>query len=142
MKIKIKMLPVYAIIFFMILGVGLLKPFTGSLSWGMTDNIIMETGIFSIVLCAIYLIRYRPKCDMIYAYLLLTLIILIVGVHTSVMAGKNVYSYDVRMPVYKYSYIFLAFPIYQLLSSRIWKFEKFLNLIVNVFKIIFNLYCL
>ena len=116
MKIKIKMLPVYAIIFFMILGVGLLKPFTGSLSWGMTDNIIMETGIFSIVLCAIYLIRYRPKCDMIYAYLLLTLIILIVGVHTSVMAGKNVYSYDVRMPVYKYSYIF----------------EKFLNLIVNV----------
>lgn len=132
MKIKIKMLPVYAIIFFMILGVGLLKPFTGSLSWGMTDNIIMETGIFSIVLCAIYLIRYRPKCDMIYAYLLLTLIILIVGVHTSVMAGKNVYSYDVRMPVYKYSYIFLAFPIYQLLSSRIWKFEKFLNLIVNV----------
>lgn len=132
MKIKIKMLPVYAIIFFMILGVGLLKPFTGSLSWGMTDNIIMETGIFSILLCAIYLIRYRSKCDMIYAYLLLTLIILIVGVHTSVMAGKNVYSYDVRMPVYKYSYIFLAFPIYQLLSSRIWKFEKFLNLIVNV----------
>lgn len=132
MKIKIKMLPVYAIIFFMILGVGLLKPFTGSLSLGKTDYIITETGIFSIVLCSIYLIRYRPKCDMIYAYLLIALIVLIVGVHTSVVTGKNIYSYDVRMPVYKYSYIFLAFPIYQLLSSGIWKFKKFLNLIVNV----------
>lgn len=53
MKIKIKMLPVYAIIFFMILGVGLLKPFTGSLTWGSTDNIIMETGIFSIILLSL-----------------------------------------------------------------------------------------
>lgn len=132
MKIKIKMLPVYAIIFFMILGVGLLKPFTGSLSFGKTDYIIMETGIFSIILCSIYLIRYRPKWDMIYAYLLIALIVLIVGVHTSVRAGKNVFSYDVRMPVYKYSYIFLAFPIYQLLSREIWEFKRFLNLIVNV----------
>lgn len=71
MKIKIKMLPVYAIIFFMILGVGLLKPFTGSLTWGSTDNIIMETGVFSIILCVIYLIKYRPRYDMIYLYLLL-----------------------------------------------------------------------
>lgn len=131
-KIKIKMLPVYAIIFFMILGVGLLKPFTGSLPFGNTDYIIMETCIFSIILCSIYLIRYRPKWDMIYAYLLIALIVLIVGVHTSVRAGKNVFSYDVRMPVYKYSYIFLAFPIYQLLSREIWEFKRFLNLIVNV----------
>ena len=64
MKIKIKMLPVYAIIFFMILGVGLLKPFTGSLTWGSTDNIIMETGVFSIILCVIYLIKYRPRYDL------------------------------------------------------------------------------
>lgn len=131
-KIKIKMLPVYAIIFFMILGVGLLKPFTGSLPFGNTDYIIMETCIFSIILCSIYLIRYRPKWNMIYAYLLIALIVLIVGVHTSVRAGKNVFSYDVRMPVYKYSYIFLAFPIYQLLSREIWEFKRFLNLIVNV----------
>ena len=92
----------------------------------------METGIFSIILCSIYIIRYRPKWDMIYAYLLIALIVLIVGVHTSVRAGKNVFSYDVRMPVYKYSYIFLAFPIYQLLSREIWEFKRFLNLIVNV----------
>lgn len=132
MKIKIKMLPVYAIIFFMILGVGLLKPFTGSLSFGKTDYIIMETGIFSIILCSIYLIRYRPKWDMIYVYLLIALIVLIVGVHTSVRAGKNVFSYDVRIPVFKYCYIFLAFPIYQLLSREIWEFKRFLNLIVNI----------
>lgn len=132
MKIKIKMLPVYAIIFFMILGVGLLKPFTGSLTWGSTDNIIMETGVFSIILCVIYLIKYRPRYDMIYLYLLLVFIVLVIGIRTSVMAGKNIYSYDVRMPIYKYSYVFLAFPIYKLLYNKVWKFSEFLNLIVKI----------
>ena len=36
------------------------------------------------------------------------------------------------MPIYKYSYVFLAFPIYKLLYNKVWKFSEFLNLIVKI----------
>lgn len=131
MKIRISTIIKKVLYILMIMSLGLLKPFGNSdILWGNTSKIRGFCALIGIIMSGIIMAIGKKKGKYLNIYSILMLLILMVGIFTTVNNGKSMD--DAISLGYSFFLVFLSIPICYLLNNNYWKLENMLKVIVNL----------